>query len=154
MKQKTEYRLGVGASSILMILVVLSLAAISLLSLHAARNNAALTQRNLEMTVAYYQAAAEVEQTLAAMDELMVQHGGAEQGLSTADWMLDFQAQHGITFSSDQTFAFFTDAGAERSIAVEGYLTPGSSPCYTLTRHELLPSSAAAQQTALTLFAP
>ena len=154
MKQKTEFRLGVGASSILMILVVLSLAALSLLSLHVAQSNAALTKRNLEMTLAYYQAAADVQHTLAAMDELIVQNSLAAENTASTDWLLRFQATQGVTVNPDRSFAFNVEAGAQRSIAVEGYLTPDAFPRYTLTRHELLPSEALLQQTPLTLFAP
>ena len=38
MKQKSEYRVGIGASSILMILVVLALTALALLSYNSARS--------------------------------------------------------------------------------------------------------------------
>ena len=67
MNRKTDYRVGVGASSILMVLVVLALAAMSLLSLSAARNSEALGDRALDMTTNYYQAVSEAQRMLAAM---------------------------------------------------------------------------------------
>ena len=154
MKPKAEYRLGIGASSILMILVVLSLAALSLLSLHIAKGNAALTQRNLDMTVAYYHAAADVQHTLAALDEVIAENYQLGQDVTAMQWTQAFQAKHSMRITQDKAFSFAVEAGAERSIAVEGLLTPGNVPRYTLTRHELTPSQAQTQQAPLTLFTP
>lgn len=137
MKSKGEYRIGTGASSILMILVVLSLTALALLSFTSARNNAALSKRNLEMTVAYYNAAAEVQRTIAGMDEILM-----EQESPYADppvWralLSDCLGTDG-TLADDMTFTLQTDAGASRTLVVEGILQPDAARRIILTRHEL-----------------
>ncbi len=136
MKQRGEYRAGVGASSILMILVVLALAALSLLSLSSARNNEALSQRNLAMTLSYYGAAAGAQRTLAAMDALVAENPGAD-----AERLNELFAAHSldtVTVSDGGAFAFSLDAGAERLLVVEGVLSPGATPRCALTRHELV----------------
>ena len=136
MKQRLEFRIGVGASSILMILVVLALAALSLLSLSSARNNQALSQRNLSMALRYYQAAAEAQQKLAAIDAVLAEHAG---NTAAEDWQARFDAQglSDVAVSDDMTFRFSLDAGAQRELAVAGTLSPDQSPRYTLTVHEL-----------------
>ena len=153
MRQKTEYRVGVGASSILMILVVLSLTALSLLSLSSARNNQALSDRNLSMTVQYYEAAAAAQRKLAAMDAILAQHAGA--AFTLADWQAVLEAE-GLTdvrLTDSLDFAFTVDAGAGRTLAVEGTLTPDALPRYHLTCHELR-STALETEQPLQLFTP
>ena len=147
MKQQSDYRVGVGATSILMILVVLALAALSLLSLSSARNNENLAQRNLSMTLSYYQAAAEAQRTLAAMDTLVVENRAQTQD---ADGWNALFAAHGletVTVTKGGTFSFSLDAGEERALVVEGTLTPNALPRYTLTRHELVNQSAETEYT-------
>jgi len=137
MNTKAEYRIGVGASTILMILVVLALAALSLLSFSSARSNAALSERNLTMTLSYYQATAQAQQKLAMMDALLADH--ATDAIDTNS-IISLFVEHGlqdITLSENMTFTFQIDAGAGRTLRVEGTLTPVSYPRYTVTRHEL-----------------
>ena len=140
MREKPEYRVGVGASSMLLILVVLSLCALSLLALGSARNSAALSQRTVEMSVAYQQAAETVQRQLAALDQLLLEH--AAEGLDAAGWSA-LLADHGLAdFSLSQgdalTFALSVEAGAQRALAVEGTLSPDSFPRFTVTRHTLV----------------
>lgn len=137
MKLKQDYRIGIGASSILLILVVLALAALSLLSLGSAKNNAALTERNLNMTLSYYQAAAKAQRTLAMMDSLVSDR--SVQNLTAEEWTTLFSAHglNGITVSDGMAFSFSIDAGAERILVVEGKFSPQGTPRLTLTRHEL-----------------
>ncbi len=61
-----------GASSILMIFVVLALTTFGVLSLLSSRADLRLTQKAFDYTVAYYEADDTVEQTLAAIDDLLV----------------------------------------------------------------------------------
>ncbi len=140
-KSGSEYRVGVGASSVLMVLVVLALAALSLLSLGSARSNASLSDRNRTMTLGYYQAAAQTQQTLAAMDELAQEN--ASVVTDTSGWNALF-ARNGlgnITIGEDGNFSFALDAGAQRSLVVEGTFSPSLSPRLKLTRHELVSQS-------------
>ena len=132
-----EYHIGIGSSSVLMILVVIALAALSLLSLSRARENEALSNRTLSMTLSYYQAASQTQRILAAVDDMVKDH--ADGTLRAEDWNSLF-SQRGldmIVVDENENFAFSLDAGAGRLLIVEGTFTLDSSPHYMLTRHEL-----------------
>ena len=153
MNRKTDYRVGVGASSILMVLVVLALAAMSLLSLSAARNSVALGDRTLDMTTNYYQAVSEAQRMLAAMDASLADH--AIDNPDAATWQALLQA-HGIpdiTVAADLSYSFSVNAGAQRMLEVGGRLTPTQPQRYTLTRHQLV-NTATAESQPLQLFQP
>lgn len=138
--EQTEYRVGVGASSILMILVVLALAALSLLAFGSARSTEALTARNAEMTAAYYQAAAEAQHRVAAIDTAVMQYRimdptpafdelwFASQGIQ-AEWQ---QAEAGLAFVLEMP------AGEKRVLRVTGEAYPEGERRYRLTSHTLL----------------
>lgn len=64
-------RMGVGASSILLILVVVSLTMFASLSLIQARADAALTEKTGISTAAFYDADARAQQMLAALDDAL-----------------------------------------------------------------------------------
>jgi hypothetical protein len=142
MKQSGDYRTGVGASTILMILVVLALAALSLLSLNSARNNDTLSQRNLAMTLSYYEAAAEAQRMLAAMDALIVEHPAEAADATLCAALFAAHGLDTVTVSEGGAFSFSLDAGADRTLQVEGVLTPGAQPRCTLTCHELTSNAA------------
>lgn len=137
MKHKTEYRVGVGVSSILLILVVLALTALSLLSLKAAQDNAVLTERNVSMTLAYYEAAANVQRTLAAMDEKRFELDlSSDEALASYRTFLTSQLAP-VLLSDGLTFTMAANAGAEREVIVEGVVIPGITGGISITRHEL-----------------
>lgn len=131
-KPRTELRLGIGASSLLMILVVLALTALAMLSLGGARNTEALTARGVDMTVGYYEAAARAQERLAALHAWLIAQ--EDNDVPPPDAL-------GVTLTRDGgrvIFAFREDAGYERAIAVEGVYDPGASPSLRLTRHALI----------------
>jgi len=139
---KTEFRVGVGASSILMVLVVLALTAVSLLSFQSALNAEALTNRNLQMTTAYYEASARAQERLAAMDAVLAEAGA--EGVADAKGIFDrlvtlnflelkvWQADDGLAFS------FAEDAQDDRRVEVQGFLTPSEPVRYRVTRYQLV----------------
>lgn len=86
-------RMGVGASSILLILVVVSLTLFASLALIQARSDAALTEKTYVSTAAYYDADARAQYMLAALDDAL-QNG---QALESMD---------GITLQEDGSYAF------------------------------------------------
>lgn len=140
---KGEYRVGVGASSILMVLMVLALTAISLLSFSTARNAEILTKRNVAMTTAYYEATTRVQQKLAAMDTLMVEKKKEASAVSAESLREDLR-NLGITDievlreNENWVFLFFEEAGYERQIRVEGMLTLSGTSRYQVRQHQLV----------------
>ena len=151
MKQKAEYRIGVGASSILMILVTLALAALALMSLYAAKNNAALCRRNVEMTEAYYRAVSEAQQLIAAIDEGMTPDMLAEYELRNQ--YVTFRKNNVVYIDtlSGRPFSFAIDAGAGRRLDVEGVAAEDGT--VTLTRHALV-SAPSATEAPLPVYKP
>lgn len=69
------HRAGPGASTVLLILLVMCLAMLGALSLSVARNDLAVTQRAIEAENAYYQAQKAVARKLAEMDEAIITAG-------------------------------------------------------------------------------
>lgn len=71
MKQR-NYRIGPGAASLLLVVVIVSMSVLGLLALISARNDYKLTQRAAEFTVAEYTASAQAERTLALLDGILL----------------------------------------------------------------------------------
>lgn len=69
------HRAGPGASTVLLILLVMCLAMLGALSLSVARNDLAVTHRAIEAENAYYQAQKAVARKLAALDEAIINAG-------------------------------------------------------------------------------
>ena len=145
-KFKMEYRVGVGASSILMVLVILALTAVSLLSFRNAKNAEALTARNVLTTQAYYEASAKIQTKLAAMDKVLVDLAVQEEESSPEILQeelesLDMAGLQIWETTDGMAFYFVEDAGYERQIEVEGLLPKAGSRRYQITRYQLLSHS-------------
>ena len=138
MRTKTEFRFGVGASSILMILTVLALAALAMLSLGSARTNEALAERSRAMAVAVFSADAEAQRKLAQMDQVIAENAADSPTAALLAARLAEAGLADVTLGDGFLFAFTVDAGAGRELHVEGILTPEALPRYTLTRHQLI----------------
>lgn len=154
MKRKAEFRVGVGASSILMILVVLALTALSLLSLGAANFNASLGKRTLEMTLAYYEAAADVQRTLAAIDEETSSEALVRDQVRDRFVTPFFGDRVTIVSLTGEAFSFTVDAGSQREIAVEGTIAMDKAERMILTRHTLIQTAPTEEAPALNLMMP
>jgi len=96
MKQQTN-SMGVGASSILLILVVVSLTMFASLALIQARSDAALTQKTAVSTRAYYDADTRAQTILASLDDAL-QQGRAPDSID------------GVTKQADGDYAFAVDS--------------------------------------------
>lgn len=68
---KPVSRTGVGASSILLVILTVCLTVFAVLALVSARNDRKLTQNTLQSVQAYYRAEAEAQSTLAKADEAL-----------------------------------------------------------------------------------
>jgi len=163
-KPKAEYRVGVGASSIMMILVVLAMTALSLLSFSSAQKAEVMGKRSVTMITAFYEAAANVQQKLGIIDNILMEAekdwmkgeipAVGEEALKVDDahdtdpsqmqLLLTAFANHGLVdvpideFEGNVHFFFSIDAGYERVIQVKGTIKLGESPRYQITTHELV----------------
>lgn len=138
-KQDSQQRVGVGVSSVLMILVVLAMTALSLLAFGSARSNESMTRRNADVGTAYYVAADQAQRTLAQVDELLL--AGQEQAADLA-WYEE-QAPQDITFEENEEgicFSYTIDAGNELAIYVRGLVTEGPQR-YRLLEHRVIDNS-------------
>lgn len=140
-REKGEYRIGMGASTMLMIFVSLSLATLSILALMSARADAALQTRNLHMTVAYYQAADLAQRALAQIDQQVLAAQAEAQSEEEYRQALVQIAADGVEFElkTADSCRFIVDAGENRrlSVSVEliGYGQTG--PRCRVVRHVL-----------------
>lgn len=67
-RPKQEYRVGIGASTMLTIFVVLCVTTLAMLAMSGARGDAALSSRAMEMTRGYYEASDRAQRILAQVD--------------------------------------------------------------------------------------
>jgi len=167
-KPKAEYRVGVGASSILMILVVLAMTALSLLSFSSAQKAEVMGKRSVTMITAFYEAAANVQYKLAVIDGILMEvERDWTAGESSATDEEAFARDHSQSVTASQTqlllaaftihglddvslveeeekvqFSFSMDAGYERVIQVKGIIDLGENPRCQITAHELVSQQA------------
>lgn len=116
-RSESQPRIGVGIPSVLMVLVVLAMAALCMLSYSSATSTESMTQRNVEVAAGYYQLAAATQERLALLDE---QLSVAQGDVSAVD-------VDGFAFTEENGQQFFTltTQEGEKSVVVEGVLTPG-----------------------------
>ena len=72
MKKKSSIRLGPGASSLILIFIVLSMMLLGMLSLMMGRNDLKLSERSAEVIQAVYELNAEAEQIRSEIDNILV----------------------------------------------------------------------------------
>lgn len=75
-RKKTEYGVNVGSSSLLMIFVVLCLISFAALSIVSANADKKLSEKMLTRTTAYYEACNSAEESLAAVDRVLLEQYG------------------------------------------------------------------------------
>ena len=104
MKQQST-SMGVGTSSILLILVVVSLTMFASLALIQARSDAVLTQKTAVSTRAYYDADTQAQTILASLDDAL-QHGGTLDNIE------------GVTKKADGSYAFSVETSDGHALNV------------------------------------
>lgn len=72
-EKKQEYRIGPGASSLLMIFVALCLTSVAILSLASAMADSNMTNKSQQMIDSYYAAAARVQREISGIDAQLLQ---------------------------------------------------------------------------------
>ena len=124
---RTEKRfgsIGVGATSIVLIAVVLCLTVFSVLALVTANADAKLSQKSLRSVADYYAAEAKVQQRLAAIDAQLA-NGDVEAGE-------DIQIENGKIF-----FSVSIDDVRELRVILEQ--TGKSAPRYEILSYQVVP---------------
>ena len=115
MKEKQQYRMGVGASSILMIIVVLCITALSVLSFSNARANLTLAQRRQSYIEESQRAAAEAQRVLSRVDALLLEAGTTPDVYEQRVLELELPDVE-LTVSEDLVITFQIPFGEEQAL--------------------------------------
>lgn len=137
-KQDTQQRVGVGVSSVLMILVVLAMTALSLLAFGSARSNESMTQRNADIGSSYYAAADLAQRKLAEVDAVLLASRTEEADLS---WY-ETNSPDGVSWEETEDgicFSFSVETEYEQAVYVQGLVTEGTQR-YQVTEHRVVDS--------------
>lgn len=121
MKHREQSSVGLGAASLIMILLVLCLALMGVLSLMSARADLTLSRRYAQLAEGYANASAEAQAAIARLDEQL-----AEAHIATQDETQYAKACTAITeaggaqvvWESDSLAVMQFDAHGERSLEV------------------------------------
>lgn len=137
MNKSAEYRVGIGASSILMIFIVLCLTTLGVLSFASARANLTLTQRRLEQVEAYYEGVAQAQTLLAQIDAaLLAASEDADTYFEQVKALGDIDPR--IRAVDAQKVTYTLPVGDAQSLQVELAIhAPGEAQRYTMTKHQL-----------------
>lgn len=88
MSNNPEYRIGVGAPSILMIFVILILTTLGVLSFASAKSDLTLTEKRLAQVSAYYESNAEAEALLSQIDAALLDAQADPDAFDDRVWAL------------------------------------------------------------------
>lgn len=134
-RQPMEYRVGVGASVILMILVAVSLAVLSLLGWMNAHFDLKRSQRSIALTVAYYEAAEQAQRKLMELDQQLLKALQSSEDAAAYNRQLE-----ALGMDEDRCVRWELDAQSDRSLIVEARLAEyekAGEERYTLVGHWL-----------------
>ncbi len=148
-KQDTQQRVGVGVSSVLMILVVLAMTALSLLAFGSARSNESMTRRNADIGSSYYVAADLAQRKLADIDAVLL--AGKQQAADLL-WY-EANSPEGVTWQETLdgiTFSFAIETPYEQAVLVEGLVTEGPAR-YRITSHRIVENATDSEENFLIL---
>jgi type II secretory pathway component PulJ len=106
-RAKQEYRVGIGASTMLTIFVVLCVATLALLALSGARGDAALTSRAKEMTLGYYRSSDQAQRILAQVDAAVRRAAKAASGEGAFEEELSFLSLDGVSLVYEEGILSF-----------------------------------------------
>jgi hypothetical protein len=117
-RPKQEYRVGIGASSMLTIFVVLCVSALALLAYSGARGDQALTDRAVQMTTGYYEASDQAQKILSKVD-LAVRDATGAASQQEFDERMSNLSIDGVSLAYDAgILSFDVDAGGGRMLSV------------------------------------
>jgi hypothetical protein len=136
-RPKQDYRVGVGATTMLTIFVVLCVATLALLALSGARGDQALTQRASEMTSGYYQASDLAQKILSQLDPAVRKASAEAQDQQEFDDRLSNLSIDGISIAYNEgVLSFDVDAGGGRKLSVAVDVSPAGQK-WQITRYQL-----------------
>ena len=118
-RPRQEYRVGIGASSMLTIFVALCMATLALLALSGARGDAALTSRAVLMTGGYYEASDLAQRALARVDGAVRDAAASAAGQREFEDALSKLSVEGVSLVyGEGILSFDVDAGGGRKLSV------------------------------------
>lgn len=135
-----EYRIGIGAASMLLIFIMLCITTLAVLSLSSARADLTLTKRNVTMQRAYHTASAKAQETISAIDNALMEAAGQASTQAEYEALVEALTLPEVALSAAKgSISFEVDAGFERSLEVVLSLAEhgGEGPRYTIARHTL-----------------
>lgn len=140
-KHKQEYRVGTGATSMLMIFIVLCLTTLSILSYSSARADLAITKRNVEMNEKSNEAVCAAQRIIAEIDgQLVAARAQTDDDDEYAD-LVSLISVDDVEINADESMelSFLVNAGYDRWLDVTMQITPlwDTSTRYYLVRHVL-----------------
>jgi hypothetical protein len=137
-RMRQEYAIGVGAATLLTILVVLCLAALSVMAFSGAQGDAALTARSAGMTEAYYQASDRAQRALAALDGALLAARRAARDQAEYDKRLSSIRIDDVSLAFEAgIFTFSIDAGGRALTVSARACALGDAQRYALTQYAL-----------------
>lgn len=158
-KIKQEYRIGTGATSTLMIFIVLCLTTLSILSFVSAKADLAMSQRSAGMVIEYYAAAATAQEHIAALDgALKAAREAAADEAGYVESIKEIAVAGARAQSVDQAirWSLTLETGYGGHLVVEIEATPfqETGDRYRVVRHALVASEEWDNETEIELATP
>ena len=159
MSETGRARAGIGIPSFLMIVTTLLLTVFGVFSINDARADAALQQRHEVLSAAYYDATAQVQYTLAQLDEMLVQaFMNSEDEAEYAQRCAKIRrlGDTKLTWLDEKCAVFYADAGYGRQLHVEierSAFDTAIQARFTVTMQILEDTGASEEEIALPLIA-
>lgn len=138
-REKFDFQIGTGITSIVMIFVVLWLTAFGVLSYSSAMADSNLNDKNMDNIRAYYSAEAKAQEIIAAIDTILYKYHEGEASLE------EISNIKGVIFEGDKV-SFSVDMEENRILSVVLQINEEADNRYTIVeyRTELEGGSSAA----------
>lgn len=132
--KRREYRIGPGAASLLLVVVVVSLSVLALLALIDARADHKLAQRSIQFATSQYHSAAQAELRLAELDEILVSCAEKSQD-GTSFWaQLPGMLPDGMSME-ENVVSWEEESGSGTLYCSVEIQLPGTMPRYIWLEH-------------------
>lgn len=141
MNKAPEYRVGIGASSIIMIFIVLSLTTLGVLSFASARSDLILTERRQSQVESYYNSVSLAQQMIAQIDSALLKAAATPETFEEAVGAIG-EIDSLITVDGMQ-ISFQLPVGETQSLAItlDVHAPGGDAGRYSLSKHQLIYSA-------------